>query len=89
MTPLAALALRIEPFAPTRSAGRRQAWSAFDSDAILCAAYQQVLGQQHVMERGRLIGVGSLFRHGDLSARDLVRAIAQSDLYRTRFFQHL
>ena len=87
MTLLAAPALGIDRAAPGRSSERRQGWSSSESEAILRAAYQQVLGQQYVLERDRLIGVESLFRNGDLSVRELVRGIAQSDLYRSRFFE--
>lgn len=87
MTLLHAPALGIERFAPGRSTEQKQGWSASDSDAILRAAYQQVLGQQYVLESDRLMGVESLFRNGDLSVRELVRGIAQSDLYRSRFFE--
>ena len=76
MTLLHAPALGIERFAPGRSTEQKQGWSASDSDAILRAAYQQVLGQQYVLESDRLMGVESLFRNGDLSVRELVRGIA-------------
>jgi hypothetical protein len=49
--------------------------------------YQQVLGHQYVMNSERLEGVESLFRNGNLTVRELVRSLACSDLYRSRFFE--
>jgi hypothetical protein len=86
MTLLAAPTLGIQRLASERSTERRQGWSSSECEAILRAAYQQVLGQQYVMERERLTGLESLFRNGELSVRELVRGLAQSDLYRARFF---
>jgi hypothetical protein len=87
MTLLAAASLGIDRFAPVGSNERRQGWSASECETILRAAYQQVLGQQYLMESERLTGLESLFRNGDLSVRDLVRGMAQSDLNRSRFFE--
>ncbi|MEB3194811.1 MAG: phycobilisome rod-core linker polypeptide [Cyanobacteriota bacterium] len=86
MTLLQAPALGLNAFAPVRSSERRQGWSAEECETILRAVYQQVLGHQYVMESQRLQGVESLFRNGHLNVRELVRAVATSDLYRTRFF---
>lgn len=55
--------------------------------AVIRAAYRQVLGNAHVMESQRLTSAESMLRNGDLSVRGFVRAIAQSDLYRSLFFE--
>jgi hypothetical protein len=53
---------------------------------VIRSAYRQVLGNAHVMESQRLTSAESMLRNGDLTVRGFVRAIAQSDLYRSLFF---
>ena len=59
-----------------------------DTSTILRAVYQQVLGHQYVMKSERLDGAESLFKNGYLSVRELVRTVAKSGLYRSRFFEN-
>jgi hypothetical protein len=78
--------LGIERFANDRD---KESWSiaaSEDKDAIIRSVYQQVLGQQHLMASERLTAAESLFRNGYLDVRELVRTIAQSGLYRAKFF---
>jgi hypothetical protein len=80
--------LGIERFANDRD---KESWSiaaSEDKDTIIRSVYQQVLGQQHLMASERLTAAESLFRHGYLDVRDLVRTIAQSGLYRAKFFEN-
>jgi phycoerythrin-associated linker protein len=58
-----------------------------DLQTAIRAAYRQVLGNAHVMESQRLTSAESMLRNGDLNMRGFVRAIAQSDLYRSLFFE--
>jgi phycoerythrin-associated linker protein len=58
-----------------------------DLQAVIRAAYRQVLGNAHVMESQRLTSAESMLRNGDMTVREFVRAIAQSDLYRALFFE--
>ena len=58
-----------------------------DLQAVIRAVYRQVLGNAHVMESQRLTSAESQLRNGDSSVRDFVRAVAQSDLYRSLFFE--
>jgi phycoerythrin-associated linker protein len=58
-----------------------------DLQAVIRAAYRQVLGNAHVMESQRLTSAESMLRNGDINVRGFVRAIAQSDLYRALFFE--
>ncbi len=53
---------------------------------VIRAAYRQVLGNAHVMENQRLTSAESLLRNGEITVRDFVRQIAQSELYRSLFF---
>jgi phycoerythrin-associated linker protein len=55
-------------------------------ESIIRAVYRQVLGNAYVMESERAVISESQFKRGDLSVREFVRAIAKSDLFRSRFF---
>lgn len=55
-------------------------------ETIIRAVYRQVLGNAYVMESERAIVPESQFKRGELSVREFVRALAKSDLYRSRFF---
>jgi phycocyanin-associated rod linker protein len=52
---------------------------------VISAAYRQVLGNEYLMKNDRLVGAESLLVRGAISAREFVRAIAQSGLYRQKF----
>lgn len=54
---------------------------------IINAVYRQVLGNSYIMNSERLVNAESRFRNGQLTVREFVRAIANSDLYRQRFFE--
>ena len=62
-----------------------------DDDArkeeIIRAVYKQVLGNAYVMDSERQVVAESQFKLGEISVRELVRRIAKSDLYRSRFFE--
>jgi phycoerythrin-associated linker protein len=57
-----------------------------EAETMIRAVYRQVLGNAYVMESERLTVAESQFKRGELSVREFVRAIAKSDLYRSRFF---
>jgi phycocyanin-associated rod linker protein len=57
-----------------------------DVEAVIRAAYRQVLGNAYLMEAERLVSAESLLRQGQITVRGFVRAIAQSELYREKFF---
>ncbi|MEM8604720.1 MAG: phycobilisome rod-core linker polypeptide, partial [Cyanobacteria bacterium P01_H01_bin.121] len=61
-------------------------FSTEDIDVVIRAVYRQVLGNAHVMESERLVVAESQLKRGELSVREFVRQLAQSDLYRSRFF---
>lgn len=56
-------------------------------EMVIRAVYRQVMGNAHVMESERLIVSESRLKQGDISVREFVRQVAQSDLYRTLFFE--
>lgn len=57
-----------------------------EAETLIKAVYRQVLGNAYVMESERLSVPESQFKRGELSVREFVRAVAKSDLYRSRFF---
>ena len=57
-----------------------------DVQAVIRAAYKQVLGNQHVMESESLISAEAMLRNGDIGVRGFVRMVAKSELYRSLFF---
>jgi phycoerythrin-associated linker protein len=56
-------------------------------ESVIRAVYRQILGNAYVMESERAIVPESQFKRGELSVREFVRAVAKSDLYRSRFFE--
>ena len=59
-----------------------------DLEIVIRAVYKQVLGNIHVMESERLTSSESLLRQGSISVREFVRQVAQSELYRSKFFEN-
>jgi phycobilisome core-membrane linker protein len=57
-------------------------------EVVIRAAYRQVLGNAHVMESDRLPVPESRLRDGDITVREFARQVAQSELYRNRFFDN-
>jgi phycocyanin-associated rod linker protein len=78
--------LGIQAFSDTAMVELRPVHSDGDMQAVIRSAYRQVLGNEHVMQSERLISAESLLRDGMLTVREFVRAIAQSELYRKKFF---
>ncbi|MBL1208178.1 phycobilisome linker polypeptide [Geminocystis sp. GBBB08] len=54
---------------------------------IINSVYRQVLGNSYIMKAERLVNAESRFRNGQLTVREFVREIANSNLYRQRFFE--
>jgi hypothetical protein len=80
--------LGIERFANARNKENWSHSSPEDRNTIIRAVYQQVLGNQYIMNSERLNGLESLFRNGDLSVREFVRQVAKSGLYKQKFFEN-
>jgi Phycobilisome Linker polypeptide len=59
-----------------------------EAEVVIRAVYRQVLGNAHVMESERLVVAESQLKRGELSVRELVRSLAKSELYRSRFFDN-
>ena len=58
-----------------------------DLQQVIQAVYKQVLGNTHLMESQQLVSAESLLRDSDITVKGFVRAVAQSDLYRSLFFE--
>ena len=82
----AASRLGLSRFDETLPLGRVFGASLEDLDIIIKAIYRQVFGNSYVMESERLSIPESKFKLGKLSVCEFVRTLAQSDLYRSRFF---
>jgi phycocyanin-associated rod linker protein len=83
---MAARQLGFEPFAESSPTELRANWTEGDVQAVIVAAYRQIFGNEHLMQSERLTSAESLLRQGCITVRDFVRQLAQSDLYRTKFF---
>jgi phycocyanin-associated rod linker protein len=82
----AARQLGFEPYVGADPVELRGNFSETDVQAVIFAAYRQVFGNDHIMQSERLTSAESLLRRGDISVKDFVRALAQSELYRQKFF---
>ncbi len=60
--------------------------SSEEVEGVIRAVYRQVLGNAHIMESERLTVPESQLRKGKITVRELVRQVAQSELYQNRFF---
>lgn len=78
--------LGISAFDEAEPVELRPNWTDDDVNAVIWAAYRQVLGNEHIMQSERLTSAESLLRQGQITVRDFVRALAHSELYRTKFF---
>jgi phycocyanin-associated rod linker protein len=83
---MTATQLGFEPYAGTSPVELRTHHSEGDLQAAIGAAYRQVFGNEHIMQFERSTSAESLLRQGDITLRDFIRALAQSELYRTKFF---
>lgn len=63
----------------------RPNWTEDELQAVFRSAYRQVLGNDYVMKSERLTNAESQLRQGNISVREFVRAIAKSDLYKSKF----
>lgn len=63
----------------------RPTFSDGEAKAVINAVYRQVLGNDYLMESERLSALESLLTNGSLSVRDFVRAVAKSELYKSKF----
>ena len=64
---------------------RWQGRSTAEKEAVIQAIYKQVLGNFHVMESERLVSSESRLVNGEISIKEFVKELANSQLYQSRF----
>lgn len=82
---VAASRLGVSAFSDTEPLELRPNWSNADAQLAIKAVYRQVLGNDYIMASERLTGEESLLCNGSLTVRDFVRAVAKSELYKSKF----
>ncbi|MEM9002460.1 MAG: phycobilisome linker polypeptide [Cyanobacteria bacterium P01_F01_bin.86] len=73
------------PFTDQSPVELRSNASLEDIQFVISAVYRQVLGNEHLMQSERLTELESFLKNGSLTVRDFVRAVAKSELYKTKF----
>lgn len=63
----------------------RSNWTPEEGKIVIRAIYRQVLGNDYLMASERQIGLESLLNNGQITVREFVRALAKSELYKTKF----
>ena len=82
---LAASRLGVSAFSQNKPVELRPNWSAEDAQVAIQAVYRQVLGNDYIMASERLTSAESLLCNGSITVRDFVRAVAKSELYKSKF----
>ena len=82
---LAASRLGVSAFSENKSVELRPNWSNKDAQVAIQAVYRQVLGNDYIMASERLTSIESLLCNGSITVRDFVRAVAKSELYKSKF----
>lgn len=81
----AASRLGVSAFSDREPLELRPNWTIDDAKTVIDAVYRQVLGNDYIMQSERLTATESLLCNGSLTVRDFVRAVAKSELYKTKF----
>ena len=63
----------------------RPNWTADNAKTVIHAVYRHVLGNTHLMSSDRLPALESLLNDGQLTVREFVRAVAKTELYKSKF----
>ncbi|NJL52506.1 MAG: photosystem I reaction center subunit XII [Hydrococcus sp. SU_1_0] len=82
----AASRLGVSAFSDRKPLELRPNWTQDDAKTVIKAVYRQVLGNDYIMQSERLTATESLLCNGSLTVREFVRAVAKSELYKTKFF---
>ena len=82
----AASRLGVSAFSDRKPLELRPNWTQDDAETVIKAVYRQVLGNDYIMQSERLTATESLLCNGSLTVREFVRAVAKSELYKTKFF---
>ncbi|MGK7871997.1 MAG: phycobilisome rod-core linker polypeptide [Xenococcaceae cyanobacterium] len=82
---IAASRLGTSAFSDSKPIELRPKWTQDDVKTVIQAVYRQVLGNDYLMASERLTGTESLLCNGSLTVREFVRAVAKSELYKSKF----
>ena len=82
---VAASRLGVSAFNKIEPIELRPKWTKEDAQVAIQAVYRQVLGNDYIMARERLTATESLLCNGSITVRDFVRAVAKSELYKSKF----
>jgi len=82
---VAASRLGVSAFRDIQPIELRPNWSKEDAKLAIRAVYRQVFGNDYIMAFERLTGTESLLCNGSITVRDFVRAVAKSELYKSKF----
>ncbi len=82
---VAASRLGVSAYSDSQPIELRPNWSAEEAHIAIQAVYRQVLGNDYIMASERLAGAESLLSNGSINVRDFVRAVATSELYKSKF----
>lgn len=72
-------------FAESSQVELRPNWSNEEAKTAIRAVYRHVFGNDYIMASERLVSLESLLCNGQLTVREFVRAVAKSELYKTKF----
>jgi len=64
----------------------RPHWTTDDLQIVIRAAYRQVFGNDYVLASERQVALESLLANGQITVREFIRALAKTELYKTKFF---
>jgi phycocyanin-associated rod linker protein len=81
----AASRLGVSAFNDSEPVELRPNWTQDNAQAVIRAVYRQVLGNDYIMLSERLTATESLLCNGSITVRDFVRAVAKSELYKSKF----
>ncbi|PSB24882.1 phycobilisome linker polypeptide [Stenomitos frigidus] len=81
----AASRLGTSAFSEAQPLELRSNWTPEEGKIVIQAIYRQVLGNDYLMAAERQIGLESLLTNGQMTVREFVRALAKSELYKTKF----
>lgn len=81
----AASRLGTSAYSETSPTELRPNWTPENAQAVIKAVYRHVLGNDYIMASERLTGLESLLCNGQITVREFVRALAKSELYKTKF----
>jgi len=82
----AASRLGISAFNNASNVELRPNWNKEEAKIAIAAVYRQILGNDYLMNSDRLTSAESLLENGSITVREFVRAVAKSELYKTKFF---